>query len=557
MRLLTLLLTVATAAQCAAAEFKITIKTLPAQMKYDTEKFAVPPGAEVTVTFENHDEMPHNLVFCRPSAGPDDKGLEVAQAGWALGEKGIPAGWIPQHPRVLAHSKLLDPHKTEVIKFTAPDKAGVYPFVCTVPGHAAIMNGSMRVQTEPKPIVGLHYRYFEGDFKDFPSFQSLTPLTSGPLPSGKLDPKADPATEKRKNRYALEFEGVLEAPENGEYEFVLASDDGTELLIDKKAIIDNKKAKNTSKFITKKITLKKGEHPIIVRYHQGSGAAVISLTWSGPGFENVALSTANLTQKLREDEKAKYVGLPLKPEAEPIIYRNFIEGGSARGIGVGYPGGVNVNWDANSMSVAEVWQGSFIDAKRHWTDRGVGFQPPSGFGLIKPVQAPVLPLFHADGDEKAADLKPEPGVGQPIAALTSPDQPWPQEDSRAAGYRFRGYELNAQRQPVFRYETPGASVTDAFAPGAAGHGATLVRTITVKTKAGAKTPPLFFRVAAAKGAKLDGDSAVLGDVKIGIAGGQPTFRPGPELGEVIVPLEFKNGQSTLTLTYAWPATHQH
>lgn len=64
------------------------------------------------------------------------------------------------------------------------------------------------------------------------------------------------------------------------------------------------------------------------------------------------------------------------PDREPIIYRNFIEGAGARAIGVGYPEKVNLAFDANSLRVAMIWQGAFIDAARHWRDRGVGYQPP-------------------------------------------------------------------------------------------------------------------------------------------------------------------------------------
>ena len=561
MRYIPLFLLAAVAvAHAAPVEVKQTIKTLAAQMKYDTEKFAVPPGAQVIVTFENHDEMPHNVIFCRPPAnGADDKGLEVAQAGWALGEKGIPQGWIPEHRRILAHSKLVDPHQTEVIKFTAPEEPGVYPFVCSVPGHAMIMNGVMRVQREPKPIVGLHYRYFEGKFEEFPDFAQLTPISSGPLPDGKLDPKADPASAKRKNHYALEFEGVIEAPEEGEYEFHLASDDGSQVLIDGKPVLDNKKAKQTNKLVSKKLKLKQGEHAILARYYQRIGGAVISLTWSGPGFENVALSKQNLTNQVLQEEKTKFVGLPLVPGSEPLIYRNFVEGGSPRGIAVGYPGGVSVNWDANSMSVAEIWQGAFIDAKRHWTDRGQGFQPPAGFGVTRPVQAPVLPLFHPDGDETSPAPKPETGIGQPIAALASRAAAWPLKDSRAAGYRFRGYVLNAKREPEFRYEMPSGTVADTFTPASDATGPKLVRTVTFTLKKGAKTGPLYFRAAAAaKSLTLDGECVKLADkLQITIAGGKPALRAAPDFSEVLVPLEVKDGKSTLTLTYAWPAAHQH
>ena len=87
------------------------------------------------------------------------------------------------------------------------------------------------------------------------------------------------------------------------------------------------------------------------------------------------------------DKAAVPVGLirepiELKPRTEPIIYRNFIEGAGSRAIGVGYPEGVNLAFDANNMRLALIWHGAFIDAARHWTGRGVGFETPLGDDVL-------------------------------------------------------------------------------------------------------------------------------------------------------------------------------
>jgi len=47
----------------AQDSISIEIKSLAAQMKFDKAEVVVPPGAKVTVIFDNTDEMPHNLVF--------------------------------------------------------------------------------------------------------------------------------------------------------------------------------------------------------------------------------------------------------------------------------------------------------------------------------------------------------------------------------------------------------------------------------------------------------------------------------------------------------------
>ena len=66
----------------------ITIATPPGQMKYDRPLIQAPPGVTLKFVFQNNDAMPHNIVFCRPKDGANDKGLEVAMEAWKLAEQG-------------------------------------------------------------------------------------------------------------------------------------------------------------------------------------------------------------------------------------------------------------------------------------------------------------------------------------------------------------------------------------------------------------------------------------------------------------------------------------
>ena len=75
--------------------------------------------------------------------------------------------------------------------------------------------------------------------------------------------------------------------------------------------------------------------------------------------------------------------IELKPAAKPVIYRNFIEGVTPRGIAAGYPERANLCWDANRMSLASLWQDRFIDAAKHWEGRGQGNQTPLGGSVTR------------------------------------------------------------------------------------------------------------------------------------------------------------------------------
>ncbi len=129
----------------AAQDADIRIGTLHGQMKFDTESFQVKPGAKVRLTLTNTDEMQHNLLILTPG---ENKPMEIAQKAWALGPDAVKMAFVPDVPDVLFHTKVLDPQQSETIAFTAPEKEGDYPYVCTLPGHAVSMKGIMRVSTK-------------------------------------------------------------------------------------------------------------------------------------------------------------------------------------------------------------------------------------------------------------------------------------------------------------------------------------------------------------------------------------------------------------------------
>ena len=73
---------------------------------------------------------------------------EVGMAGneMAKDPKGFSKGFIPESDKILHHTKLLEPDTAEVLRFKAPKKPGVYPYLCTFPGHWIIMKGEMTVE---------------------------------------------------------------------------------------------------------------------------------------------------------------------------------------------------------------------------------------------------------------------------------------------------------------------------------------------------------------------------------------------------------------------------
>lgn len=120
----------------------VVIHTLREQMLYDLRYFAVQAGKPVQVVLDNEDAMPHNFVLTLPG-----KMHEVDAAGAAI----VPTGaegehpFVPNSPNVVQATTLVQPDESATISFTAPEKPGEYPFLCTFPGHAVRMYGIMLV----------------------------------------------------------------------------------------------------------------------------------------------------------------------------------------------------------------------------------------------------------------------------------------------------------------------------------------------------------------------------------------------------------------------------
>lgn len=221
--------------------------------------------------------------------------------------------------------------------------------------------------------------------------------------------------------------------------------------------------------------------------------------------------------------------MELKPIEDPILYRNFIEGGGSRAIGVGFPEKVNLAWDANEMRLALIWHGAFIDASRHWTGRGEGYQAPLGDHLVS------LPM-HA-----------------PLAKLTSPNDSWPTAMARDSGFRFLGYALDSKQRPAFRYSYDGLTIEDKSVPGAKAGDADvgLDRTISIT---GTRDDQIYYRAAAAgKIEKLsESEFRIDGFWTMRLSGGDaPILRQSGNQWELLIPVKLSGGKALLKQSYLW------
>ena len=92
--------------------------------------------------FENPDEMMHNFVLTKPGKA-EEVGALADQL--AASPDGMKMQYVPDTPLILFSTPLVEAETTIKLSFTAPETPGVYPYLCTFPGHWRMMRGEMVV----------------------------------------------------------------------------------------------------------------------------------------------------------------------------------------------------------------------------------------------------------------------------------------------------------------------------------------------------------------------------------------------------------------------------
>ena len=366
------------------------------------------------------------------------------------------------------------------------------------------------------------YRVYEGSWNKLPDFEKLKPVKTGEAKSGI----ADTNFSKKRDNFGIVIEGELEIKKKGKYTFNLGSDDGSRLLVNGVPVVLND---GVHGIVNKSgsANLDEGVALVRIEFFEKGGGEHLSLDMSGPGIKKLQLARNTAPQGGKKPAIA--TGNPIHPENnEAVMYRNFIQGASPRGIGVGYPEKMNICFDANALNIVMIWHGAFMDGAKHWNGRGQGFQPPLGHYLVSLKRA------------------------QAIAQLPDAKAPWPElktgnnDDDRAKGLRFRGYQLVEGRRPVFKY-TAGDTVIEDYVIPESGALPSFTRQLTLTGNG------KYYYLAAADGSiEKQGNSWKVGSgLKLTIDSlDKPILRDGANGKELLVPIEI-NGKAILRTKYEW------
>jgi azurin len=110
------------------------------QLAFDKTALSASAGQQVTVKFtDTSAAQQHNWVLVK---GGDDVAQKVATEGLTAGAD---KNYLPTDPaNIIANTPLANAGATVEVSFPAPP-AGTYTFLCTVPGHYPLMQGTLTV----------------------------------------------------------------------------------------------------------------------------------------------------------------------------------------------------------------------------------------------------------------------------------------------------------------------------------------------------------------------------------------------------------------------------
>lgn len=114
-------------------------------MQFSVTSISAAPSETLRIQLSNIGRMPkqsmaHNWVLLQPR---DDAAIN------AFGMRASSAApeYIPSDAsEVIVHTKMLGAGESDTITFDAPTAPGSYPFICSFPGHYAIMKGTLTVK---------------------------------------------------------------------------------------------------------------------------------------------------------------------------------------------------------------------------------------------------------------------------------------------------------------------------------------------------------------------------------------------------------------------------
>ena len=376
-------------------------------------------------------------------------------------------------------------------------------------GPIAVKNLKISTFDKPRPeLLDLRYSVYKGRFDKEPDYAKLPPEAEGTttILSSNIS--------NLNNDFFIRYTGTLRVKEPGEYNFNLTAPGGTGSMNINNQVLTTG---NLSRY-GGKVTLPAGDFPFMLYYSKIFDWAkpALGLAVAGPGIREYVISDVNVAS-----------GEPVDPilvnASVNTILRSFMDVDTIRvthAVNVGSPQQLHYTYDMDRGMIVQAWRGGFLDATPMWHSRGDGSSRPSG-SLLK-LGRPTMSILQ----------------------LNSPDRAWT-TDTIGTGFRPKGYVLDQNDRPTFRYQIYNSNVTDVTRVMDNNQG--LRREVTIDNAA----PNLYMRLAQAKNIEAASGGLYLIDDKSyylrldGDDNGKAVIRDANGKKELIVPVQNKISYSIL------------
>ncbi|MEZ0487934.1 hypothetical protein [Fibrella aquatica] len=272
----------------------------------------------------------------------------------------------------------------------------------------------------------------------------------------------------RQGRTAILFDGKLNVPVAGDYQFDLVMGGIAGLWVDGKPVIpvvyDELGAVKTHL-----MPLTAGTHAVEVMFAR---------SWPRPGLGLFISQAGTRPQALHADGSLPEFSPPglvaVQPEARPTLIRSFIQMPGERNkrtkaLSVGNGSAIHYAVDLSQMALLMAWKGDYADVTQMWYERG---EPQ----LLKPLGTVIMP-------------SPRPAM----AMLSNANAAWPDSLTEDV-LNYGGMVLAKDGSPTMEYTLAGLTVRESLRPTAN----RLERTFAVTGRPASSAQPLYCRLAAGK-----------------------------------------------------------
>lgn len=308
--------------------------------------------------------------------------------------------------------------------------------------HGAVAFRNIRYVSYDKPrpeLLNLRYAVYKGKFEKEPAYDKTAPESEG------ATRVLSSSVTRIPNEFLIRYTGTLRVSEPGEYRFNLGVPGGGGMLKINNQLVIGPGEWNASG----KATLSKGDMPFELLYAKFMDWAkpALGLAVAGPGVREFAISDGVggtgeevdpiIIETSTNTVLRSFMDLP-RVDAPGVATTGDAKGKNLRvvhAVSVGSPDLVHYTYDLDKGALVQVWRGQFLDATPMWHDRGDGSSRP--LGMVQRMGSPMLFL----------------------AKLGSTQTNWP-TDTTGSAYRPKGYVLDNEDRPTFRYQSYGSSVDD-------------------------------------------------------------------------------------------------